>query len=59
MDWTRLGLGLGAAVAFGIGAWRIAAEDHPSLDGYALMTVALILVGVSLALEFHDRWHGD
>ena len=58
MDWSRLTLGIGAAAAFAVGAFRVATTDG-SVDGYALLAVSLILVGVSLTLELHERWHKD
>lgn len=56
MDWGRLTVGITAAVAFSVGAFRVATTDG-SLDGYALLAVSLVLVGISIALELHDRWH--
>lgn len=56
MDLSRLGIGLGAALAFGVGAFRVATTDGAP-DGWGLMAVGLVLAGVSIALELHDRWH--
>jgi len=56
--WSRLPIALLISVAFFIGAYRIAVADN-GLDGIVLMVVAVILVGVWITIELHDRFYGE
>lgn len=56
MWWARLPILLLAGVLFAGGAFRVSTTDG-NVDGYALMAVALVLVGVWVTIDLHDRWH--
>jgi hypothetical protein len=54
MDWTRVGtLATATALLIG-GSIRIAAEGR---DGYALLAAGMIVLGVWIGVELHERWH--
>jgi Na+/pantothenate symporter len=55
--WSRLPVGVIVLLLFGLGAYR-AATAPDAIDGASMMTTALILVGVWIAVELHDKWHG-
>lgn len=55
--WSRLPMGVVVALLFAAGAYR-ANQDPGDFDGVTLMAVSLILTGIWIAVELHDRW-GD
>ena len=52
----RLPLLLVAALALGVGAWRIAAEDSDQWVGVGMMSAGLITLGAWLTIEVVDKW---
>jgi hypothetical protein len=55
MDWGRVTISLGAALIFAVGAYRVSTTDN-GLDGFALLAVSLVLTGIAITLELHERW---
>lgn len=54
--WTsKLPISIVIAIAFILGAYRIQKDDN-GFDGFVLITVAVILVGVWIAAELHDKF---
>jgi hypothetical protein len=55
MDWSRLGTIAIAAVLLIGGSIRVAQEGR---DGFAFLAAGMILLGVWIAVELHDRYRG-
>jgi hypothetical protein len=56
--WGRLPIIALIALLFSLGAYRIAVADN-DMDGFAMVTVAILLVGVWLTVELHDKFYGE
>jgi hypothetical protein len=53
--WARVPAAVALIAMFGAGAYRIEADDTAP-DGYAMLAISILLAGVWLATELHDRW---
>lgn len=57
--WTsKLPISMIIAVAFVVGAYRIQTADN-GLDGFVLITIAILLVGIWIAAELHDKFFSE
>jgi len=52
----RLPLLLVAALALGVGAWRVAEGQTDQWVGVGLMSAGLVVLGAWLAMEVSERW---
>jgi hypothetical protein len=56
--WHRLPIGLIISALFFGGAYRTATTDN-NLDGVVMITVAVLMVGIWITTELHDKFHQD
>lgn len=56
--WHRLPVSIIISVVFLLGAYRIAVTDN-GLDGVAMIVVGILLTGVWITIELHDKFYGE
>ena len=55
-DWSRAGVLGVAALLLLAGAVRVAEAGE---EGWALLAAGMVLTGIWVTVELHDRWHKE
>jgi hypothetical protein len=56
--WHRLPISIIISVVFIVGAYRVSVTDN-GLDGVALVVVGILLTGVWITIELHDKFYQE